>query len=91
MAAAAGGNYNVLILGGGTAMGRMRGIAIPLPWSGGRTSGIQVSPFNIAGDVKGLQIGVVNVARRLKGVQLGVLNIAYKNALPVMIGLNAGF
>ena len=58
---------------------------------GGTFSGVQLGAFNIAKDVKGIQIGAVNIARKLTGIQIGFVNIAYKNALPFMVGINAGF
>jgi hypothetical protein len=70
----------------------VRGIQIAgLANASGDVTGLQVSPFNFGRDVRGVQIGAINVARRLRGIQLGAINIAYKNAIPVMIGVNAGF
>jgi hypothetical protein len=57
----------------------------------GDVSGAQVSAINVAQDVVGLQVGVVNVARNLEGLQVGLVNVAYDNALPFMLGINAGF
>jgi hypothetical protein len=70
----------------------MRGVQIGLLNTARDLKGVQVGAlFNLSGDVSGLQIGLINVARRLRGVQLGLLNVAYKNPLPVFVGINAGF
>ena len=53
--------------------------------------GVQVGFANYADSVRGVQIGVFNITRKLHGVQIGAINIAYKNKLPFMVLVNAGF
>lgn len=54
-------------------------------------NGLQISCANFAHDVHGVQIGFINFTHGLHGVQIGLLNIATDNALPFMVGINAGF
>jgi hypothetical protein len=53
--------------------------------------GSQVGIVNIAGKVRGIQLGLYNRAEHLRGVQIGVVNRVSENALPFMVGINAGF
>lgn len=71
---------------------RMRGVQIGVLNTARDVKGVQVGALlNFSGDVSGLQLGLFNFARRLRGVQLGLINVAYKNPLPVFVGINAGF